>query len=121
MGFNMHQKQKEVKDIARRMDIEIVGLLDTRVPKSKMNMAVNNCSLGWMGVRNYLYNATGKIWVCWNPRIGTVRCINIGEQWVSIEVTKANGEMFIMTTIYDSITNIQRREVWNYLVNMSCT
>lgn len=42
----MPQKQKEVRDFARKFDLEIVGTVDTRGTENKLQAVMNLCFPG---------------------------------------------------------------------------
>lgn len=74
---------------------------------------------GWGIVTYYCNSASGKIWGCWRLSLGALRCINVDKQCVTIEVTKNNGAMFIVTIEYMRTDTILRRCLWNKMVNLS--
>lgn len=119
-GFNLTHKQKEEWDYVRKYDLEMVGILDTREQQVRIGNIIDNCVPRWCVEHNYLYNSSGKIWVCWKPTIGIVRCIDKCEQSVTLEVQKGNGLVFLITMVYASIDGSQRRNLWDNIVRLSC-
>lgn len=115
----MPHKQKEVGAVARKYDLDIIGIVDTRVQETNMQMVLNNCLPGWGVFDNYSVNGAGRIWLCWKPTVGIVRCIDIHEQSITVEVTKSSGTVLIVTMVYASTDGAKRRELWNNLVRLS--
>lgn len=72
---------------------------------------LNTCLAGWKIEHNYEFNKQGKIWVCWKPSIGTVRCIEKKLQFITLEVSMPNGGVFTVTVVYVN-TDIIRWEHW---------
>lgn len=68
----MPHKTKEVRDVVRKYDVQIVGLLDTRVKESRMQTVLNNTLPSWRIEHNYHHSEMRKIWVCWKICIGRV-------------------------------------------------
>lgn len=119
-GFNMPQKQREVRNFVRKYDLELVGIVDTRIQEHKVQTVLNSCLPGWILEHNYQYAEAGKIWVCWRTSIGMVTCIDKDEQCVTVEVTNNMSERYVVTVVYASTDVTKRRDLWNKLINLAC-
>lgn len=46
--------------------------------------------------------------------------MDVEEQCIIVEATKQNGAMYVVNAVYVSTYVIQRRDLWNKLVGLSC-
>lgn len=51
--FNMIKKQTEVRELVKKHDVIIVGLLDSRIEESKVSFILDSCLPAWMVDRDY--------------------------------------------------------------------
>jgi exonuclease III len=63
-GLNMLLKQKEVRNMVRRIRISILCLVETRVKHENFLKIVASMLPGWEVVNNYSTHILGRIWVC---------------------------------------------------------
>lgn len=120
-GFNMNLKQVEVKDLIKRYNLGLMGLVDTRVRKENVDKVMNNYSTGWLMEANYEKHELGKIWLCWDPRQCAVQVLHKELQAIHAMVCLNNGKSFLISVIYASTANYVRRELWGRLVELSYT
>lgn len=59
----MSYKQSTVREIIKTYDINLVGLIDTRIQERKMEIVMNNCLPGLKVVISYGHSESGKILV----------------------------------------------------------
>ena len=66
-GLNKLAKQNDVVQYLRYRNIDVCGLLKTKVKHFKAD-DVLRCSFGnWFSLNNYTKDPTGCIWCLWNP------------------------------------------------------
>lgn len=45
-GFNIPHKRREVSEIVGKLEVDIVGIMDTRIQENKVMNVMNNCLVG---------------------------------------------------------------------------
>ena len=68
-GFNNPPKQMEVVGRIRRLNINVVCLLETRVRHNKMLKIFNNQFSSWKLHHNYNDAPNGRIWFLWRDNL----------------------------------------------------
>lgn len=67
-GLNKPQKQREVQMLfMHNSQVEMVGLLETRIKRTKAQKASLNLCRGWSFVTNLDKHPGGRIWLLWKP------------------------------------------------------
>lgn len=72
-GFNIPFKQQEVRKEVKRLNVNIICLVETRVKKDKAQNIKNAVLPGWNLIHNYDMHWLGRIWVCWDPGITSIK------------------------------------------------
>lgn len=62
---------------------------------------MRNYFTGWSVEQTYEFSKNEKIWICWKPTIGVVRCVMKSSQFITIEVGRPNGSDFLFIAVYD--------------------
>lgn len=91
-----NHKQIAVRELVKKRDLNLIGLLDTKVQERKVTQILNNSLLGWQCEHNYMHNDSCKLWVCWRSYLVTVRCIRNEAQCITMEATLLNGGVFLI-------------------------
>ncbi|XP_060182858.1 uncharacterized protein LOC132612786 [Lycium barbarum] len=66
-GLNGPNKQKEVKLLYIEERVGLIGLLETKIKKDKIQQVANNMFGGWNHINNLDYHYNGRIWITWRP------------------------------------------------------
>ncbi|KAK8617810.1 hypothetical protein V6N13_080715 [Hibiscus sabdariffa] len=113
-GFNDPLKQKRVLGIARKLDIEILGLLETRVQVSNAAYIVQNRFGGWMFFNNYLAAPNGRIWILIR---GAWKFEEVSSTSQAITCCLRMGDdSFYCSFVYACNGREDRRELWRELI-----
>jgi exonuclease III len=100
-GFNIPFKQQEVRKEVKRLNVNIICLVETRVKKDKAQNIKNTVLPGWNLIHNYDMHWLGRIWVCWDPGITSIKQLSSHEQAVTCQVDNGtNGGSWILSIVY---------------------
>jgi exonuclease III len=100
-GFNIPFKQQEVRKEVKRLNVNIICLVETRVKKDKAQNIKNAVLTGWNLIHNYDMHWLGRIWVCWDPGITSIKQLSSHEQVVTCQVDNGtNGGSWILSIVY---------------------
>lgn len=72
MTWNMRDmnkpfKQKEVLGVLKKYNVQLAGLLETRVKERNAPKCLNKIAKGYNSVNNYNEAINGRIWIIWKP------------------------------------------------------
>ncbi|PHT68088.1 hypothetical protein T459_27575 [Capsicum annuum] len=85
-GLNGPNKQKEVKLLCNGENVGLVGLLETKLKKSRIAQVVENLFGGWESVNNIDYHYNGRIMVCWRPDYYNIVPLHLSAQAITCEL-----------------------------------
>lgn len=66
-GLNGPNKQKEVKLLCSKENIGLVGLLETKIKRNKIENVARSMFGGWEYITNLESHHNGRIWLSWRP------------------------------------------------------
>ncbi|XP_028066993.1 uncharacterized protein LOC114269841 [Camellia sinensis] len=92
-GLNDPSRQREVAKFLKKEDINIVGLLKTKVIDSNHVRILNQVLHDWVSLSNYEHAILGRIWVCWNPAFCTVDVLDSSDQHMWCKIKVLNGDI----------------------------
>ncbi|XP_074315244.1 uncharacterized protein LOC141651429 [Silene latifolia] len=111
---------KHLKWFLHQNDVELFGLLETRVKPSSLNNVASNVCYGWNYVTNTSEHPGGRIWVLWKGNSVVVDVLEMSEQYIHTRVRMVhNGTVFLATFIY-AFNKIEHRvPLWTALDRLS--
>lgn len=68
-GINTQRKQNEVRSLIQSHGVGVVGLLETKVPPSKLGALYINMFSGWCFTSNSSICKGRRVIVVWNPNL----------------------------------------------------
>ncbi|KAK9756442.1 hypothetical protein RND81_01G097800, partial [Saponaria officinalis] len=83
-GLNAQIKQQDAVALFRQNNLDILGLLETRVRTSSFNNVFHRCFRSFQCFNNYAYHSNGCIWVLWNKSNMKVQLIDANSQWIHL-------------------------------------
>lgn len=110
-GINKPFKQKEVRRIIKRLKIDMICILGTRVHQDNANRIKNSIAPGWDFVHNYSVHSLGRIWFCWDPSVYTINFVRIHEQVITCGVVSDQGRLFWFQSVYSATNGLERRKM----------
>ena len=112
-GLNHPLKQMEVVGRIRKLKVNFVCLLETRVKQCKLQQILNRHFLGWKLFHNYSEALNGRIWVLWNGGM-QVDLVASTDQSITCKI-EVNSKTFFFSAIYGCNQGIERRRLWDHL------
>ncbi|KAJ6978456.1 hypothetical protein NC653_026763 [Populus alba x Populus x berolinensis] len=120
-GLNGPQKQKNVQFWAQKNNLDIFGILETKITAA--NITSVQATLAppyWQFYSNINSNPTCRILVGWNPHKLQLICLHSSPQWLTCEATHASLPHPIkITFIYGHNTPAERHALWHYITRES--
>ena len=116
-GLNNTHKQQEVRNWIQFQNLDIVGLLETRISHNKMEeVQASTFPLNWGTINNIEGNINCRILVGWNSSKFCVQCVHVIDQWVTCDVSSVgNPQVTRFTFVYGSNNYSDRVSLWHYL------
>ncbi|KAB5512336.1 hypothetical protein DKX38_029364 [Salix brachista] len=116
-GLNSPQKQFAVCSWLKHHNIDIFGLLETRIlPNNLDNVQAKILPLNWSAISNIHTGTLCRILVGWNPKFCHLQSIDTSAQWITSEVhnhPRLAGTR--VTFVYGSNSPVERRTLWQYI------
>ncbi|KAB5573251.1 hypothetical protein DKX38_000445 [Salix brachista] len=116
-GLNSPQKQFAVCSWLKHHNIDIFGLLETRIlPNNLDNVQAKILPLNWSAISNIHTGTLCRISVGWNPKFCHLQSIDTSAQWITSEVhnhPRLAGTR--VTFVYGSNSPVERRTLWQYI------
>lgn len=123
-GLNAPNKQKEVKLLCNDEKVSLIGLIETKIKREKLDQLANHMFAGWQYISNLDDHYNGRIWIIWRPDYYRVSLVNKSTQQVTCKVKFTLLQCtFEVTYAYVFNTKDERNELWDNLVVQSrkCT
>lgn len=100
-GLNDLSKQREVRNMVRRLRVDVVCLIETRVKVEKVDKITEAMLPEWGIFSNYEFNPLGRIWVCWNKEALDIAVLSKSEQDISCRIEDLKmGKVWCQSFIY---------------------
>ncbi|XP_060183185.1 uncharacterized protein LOC132613154 [Lycium barbarum] len=118
-GLNGPNKQKEVQLLCNEENVGLIGLLETKIKKDKIQQIAEKMFGGWQSINNLDYHYNGRIWVNWKPEYYQVTPIKRTAQVITCEVKNIPQQMsFLLSFVYAFNTKDERKELWDTLMGI---
>ncbi|XP_074315490.1 uncharacterized protein LOC141651689 [Silene latifolia] len=119
-GLNSDTKQKDIKWFLHQNDVDLFGLLETRVKPVSLNRIANNVCYNWNYITNTSMHIGGRIWVLWRDGRITLDVIDMEAQYIHTKIkVKHTNQEFTATFIYGFNKIEERVPLWNALVRLT--
>ncbi|XP_074301215.1 uncharacterized protein LOC141632574 [Silene latifolia] len=119
-GLNNVNKQKHLKWFLLQNDVELFGLLETRVKPSSLNLIASNVCYGWNFVTNISQHPGGRIWILWKGNSVDVEVLEMSEQYIHTKIRLVQTENVFLATFIYAFNKIEHRvPLWNALDRLS--
>ncbi|XP_074274081.1 uncharacterized protein LOC141597513 [Silene latifolia] len=121
-GLNSDNKQKDIKWFLHHNDVDLFGLLETRVKPGSLNKVTNNVCYGWDFVTNTMLHSGGRIWILWKNNKVDVEVLEMADQFIHVKIkVLLTGHSFIATFVYAYNKIEDRVPLWNALLRNRVT
>jgi len=120
-GLNGHLKQKTVIDWTTKNNLDIYGLLETKIAAANMPAVESNLAPHpWKYISNVSASSPCRIMVGWNPIKLNLTCTHQSPQWLTCETTSLSTNASLkITFIYGFNTPAERTSLWLYICQES--
>ena len=93
----------------RRLKVDLVCLLETKVKEHKMREIIDKWFPGWKIFHNYTQAVNGRIWMLWNDNL-QASLIAITDQSIT-SCVKYDSSTFFFSAIYGCNERVDRRRL----------
>ena len=90
-GFNCPLKQKEVKVKVKKLNVNLVCLVETRVREEKAGEIVNSFLPGWKFCFPVSQHGLGRIWVMWREDMFSIQICQTIPQAIHCKILFVSG------------------------------
>ena len=120
-GLNNLQTQKAVQEWTNKNNLELFGLLETKVAHANLDTVEAKLGLPhWKFTSNISSSTSCRILVGWNLHKISLTCVNASSQWLTCGITAPTLLVPIRVTfIYGHNTPAARTILWNHLCQES--
>ena len=81
-GLNWPNNQEDAKIFLHEKRIGFIGLLETKVKESKVDLIAHNIFHGWIWHHNFTLCNKGRIWITWRPQFYKVDVLSQSDQYI---------------------------------------
>lgn len=118
-GLNSTQKQNAVRQWINNNQLEIVGLLESKVNGKnleKVQTKLTTQRWDFISNTNTCNPPQCRILIGWNPSKNSLAILHSSPQWMTCAATSTSDNTTInITFVYDQNTPAERRVLWDYI------
>ncbi|CAA0839627.1 Unknown protein, partial [Striga hermonthica] len=115
-GFNGPLEQDEVVNLIRRNNIDVLGLLETKIDTRRLSLFMDRRLPGWAFCENFDVVDRGRIAILWNPMKVDITMEAALPQVIFANIRcKVSNHSFIASFIYGLDTREDRKLLWDDL------
>ena len=115
-GLNQPTKQSEVAKFIFENNIDVLGLVETKVKLGNEDSIKSKVFKHWSSVTNSSPDSTGRIWIGWNPDKILLNVIKISPQTIYVLIDSIDKSFKSEATfVYGYNTGPERVALWHDL------
>ncbi|KAJ6356597.1 hypothetical protein OIU78_004652 [Salix suchowensis] len=115
-GLNNARKQGAVRTWMHRHQLDIIGILETRVMPANMSSVQAKLDPHWKFI-SASTDTNCRIMVGWNAKVMDFHHVNSSSQWITGEILNHNTLTGVRVTFVYGLNNYTaRRDLWKYLI-----
>ncbi|XP_074360896.1 uncharacterized protein LOC141701135 [Apium graveolens] len=115
-GINKSPHQKELQQFISVNNIDLMGILETKVKVSNALSISKKINKNWQWLFNYDHHYNGRIWVGWNPNVWEISLLSKSSQFITCNARFIEKNLhFIVTFVYAFNDAIDRVPLWEYI------
>ena len=112
-GLNDSCKQSEIRNFISKNNIQIFGILETRVRSVNKDWIQKKVFRDWSVIDNQDFSTLGRIWIGWNSNIIQVKKFYVSTQMVILTMEPLdNSQFFYASFVYGSNDEKDRKDLW---------
>ncbi|XP_028112975.1 uncharacterized protein LOC114311106 [Camellia sinensis] len=119
-GAGNNNFKRNLNDIIRTHKPEILVLLETKVPFSKMGNFFNRLGFTASTIVDPVGRVEG-IWIVWDTSQVTVRASSATSQAIHATIHKADYDEWVLAAVYASPSPVMRDQLWDNLEDVAGT
>ncbi|XP_057953951.1 uncharacterized protein LOC131148242 [Malania oleifera] len=117
-GLNMPLKQNGVKDLIRKNNLDLMGILETKLSMESLEKMMNKVFLSWNQVNNFDLHEVGRISILWIPLKVKLQVHHKSEQAIHCLVKcQVTSNECLLSFIYGFNTIVARRPLWMDIIH----
>ncbi|XP_022862530.1 uncharacterized protein LOC111382721 [Olea europaea var. sylvestris] len=123
-GFNPPLKQNGVKEFMRRHEIDVMGILETKLNDFKLSRIIRNKFGGLSSANNFRHHKAGCILVLSNSLKAELEVLDTTAQVIHCSITcKVTSRTFLVNFVYAFHTIVNCRPLWDNIeeFGLNCT
>ncbi|XP_074278607.1 uncharacterized protein LOC141602200 [Silene latifolia] len=111
---------KDIKWCLHQANVDLFGLLETRVKPGSLNKVVDNLCTGWNYTTNHQFHVGGRIWLLWKVERYDVDVLDMDAQYIHIKVKDIiTNCSFFATYVYGFNKVEERVPLWDALIRLT--
>lgn len=115
-GLNDPLKQREAKCFVNNNNLSLIGLIEHKIRQGWVDRVMKVVCPNWLFVHNYPQAPLGRILVCWDPSVISLKVLDQSNQFIHCEMqTIADNNLFLATFVYGSNNYLERHDLWRNL------
>lgn len=119
-GLNSDPRQKGVKVLVNDHNLDIIGLLETKLNDERLRSFLRFYFRGWNHVNNFATHDAGRIFVLWNPLKVSLEPLLIFPKGIHFKATcKVTSISVHLSFVYGLHSVVDRRPLWEILLDFS--
>jgi len=116
-GFHLPLKQKGVEALARKREISLLAVLETKLSESGLEVFMCRRFKGWKQVNNFASHGGGRILILYDPLKIQLDTLEILPQIIHCRVVcKVSSVSFLGSFVYGFHSIVARRSLWENLI-----
>ncbi|GAB2276806.1 hypothetical protein Dimus_039206 [Dionaea muscipula] len=118
-GFNRPLKQEEVKRHAQVHHVDVIAILETKIPIDKLDGLMQRRFPSWSFTSNFSCHLASRILILWKPDKVDISVLRVTAQLVHCKVvSRAMNKEFFATFAYGLYSVADRRGMWEDLATL---
>lgn len=109
-------KIKEVSHFLKAQDIDVMGIMETRIKHTKVARVMKYFGAKWDWCSNYHYSSKGRLWVGRKKEKVMTKVEVVQEQLIHMSVSYGRDNEFVTITFIYGLHNVgDRKALWSAL------
>lgn len=118
VSLSLKQKLNGVRNLIRQHNIDMIGVLETKLNQEKIQRIMRKKFQGWLELNNFHTHRAGRILVLWDPSKVTLEPVEISPQVIHCTATcKVSSITFHVRFVYAFHSIVSRIPLWNNMVD----
>ncbi|XP_074314658.1 uncharacterized protein LOC141649886 [Silene latifolia] len=113
-------EMKDVKWFLHQNDVDLFGLLETRVKPGSLNRVASQVCYNWNYSTNTIMHPGGRIWILWKNDKVDIEVLEMGAQYMHINVKDLNTDQCFRATFIYAFNKVEETtSLWQALIRLN--